>query len=121
MAKTGKRILAVVLLILTVLLVGCLVFTSNRLADYPKDIEEYKRATFIGKDGTMVAFTDNGAWYNANKNEVILLEITGYEEGVITMTKNNENYRFVAIDEQTIYDENTKRLLTRRGNDDDFT
>ena len=121
MAKTGKRILAVVLLILTVLLVGCLVFTGNRLADCPKDIEEYKRATFIGKDGTMVAFTDNGAWYSANENEVILLEITGYEEGVITMKKNNMAYRFVAIDEQTIYDENTKRLLTRRGNDDDFT
>ncbi len=121
MKKTGKRILAVLLLILTVLLVGCLVFTGNRLVGYPKDIEEYNRATFIGKDGTMVAFTENGAWYSANKNEVILLEITGYEEGVITMTKNENQYRFVAIDEQTIYDENTKRLLTRRGNDDDFT
>ena len=121
MAKTGKRILAVVLLILTVLLVGCLVFTGNRLADYPKDIEEYKRATFVGKDGTMVAFTENGAWYSADENEVILLEITGYEEGVITMKKNDTTYRFVAIDDKTIYDENTKRLLTRRGNDDDFT
>ena len=121
MAKTGKRILAVVLLILTVLLVGCLVFTGNRLADCPKDIEEYKRATFIGKDGTMVAFTENGAWYSMGENEVILLEITGFEEGVITMTKNQNQYRFVAIDEQTIYDESTKQFLTRRGNDDAFT
>ena len=121
MKKTGKRILAVLLLILTVLLVGCLVFTGNRLAGYPKDIKEYKRATFIGKDGTMVAFTENGAWYNAGENEVILLEITGFEEGVIAMMKNNEKYRFVAIDEQTIYDENAKEFLTRRGNDDDFT
>ena len=121
MKKTGKRILAVLLLILTVLLVGCLVFTGNRLADCPKDIEEYKRATFIGKDGTMVVFTENGAWYNANENEVILLEFTDYSEGVITMTKNENQYRFIAIDEQTIYDENTKRLLTRRVTDDDFT
>lgn len=121
MAKTGKRILAVALLILAVLIVGCLVFTGNRLADYPKDIEEYKRATFIGKDGTMVAFTENGAWYSANGNEVILLEIVSYEEGVITMKKNGTAYRFVAIDTQTIYDETSKRILTRRGNDDDFT
>ena len=121
MKKTGKRMLAVLLLILTVLLVGCLVFTGNRLASYPQDIEEYKRATFIGKDGTMVAFTENGAWYNAGENEVILLEIMGFEEGVIMMKKNDTSYRFVAIDEQTIYDENAKEFLTRRGNDDDFT
>ena len=121
MAKTGKRILAVVLLILTVLLVGCLVFTGNRLANYPKDIEEYKRATFIGKDGTMVSFTDDGGWYNAGRSEVILLEITSYEEGVITMVKNSQTYRFVAIDDKTIYDESTKQFLKRRVTDDDFT
>ena len=121
MKKTGKRILAVALLILTVLLVGCLVFTGSRLANYPKDIGEYKRATFIGKDGTMVAFTENGAWYSVGENEVILLEITDYSEGVITMKKKDTTYRFVAIDKQTIYDETTKSLLTRRGNDDDFT
>jgi hypothetical protein len=122
MKKTGKRMLAVLLLILTVLLVGCLVFTGNRLASYPQDIEEYKRATFIGKDGTMVAFTENGAWYGVGENEVIFLEITGNEEGVITMMKNNEKYRFVAIDEQTIYAEKTKEFLTRRVSiDDDFT
>ena len=121
MTKTGKRILAVLLLILTVLLVGCLVFTGNRLAGYPKDIEEYNRATFIGKGGTMVAFAENGAWYSASENEVILLEITGYEEGVITMKKNDMVYRFVGIDEKTIYDESTKQMLTRRGNDDEFT
>ena len=113
MTKTSKRILAVALLILTVLLVGCLVFTGNRLTDCPKNIEEYKRATFIGKDGTMVAFTEAEAWYGTGE-EVILLDIIRYEEGVITMAKSDKQYRFVAIDDETIYDENTKRLLTRR-------
>ncbi len=121
MAKTGKRILAIVLLILTVLLVGCLIFTGNRLANHPDDLDCYKRVTFIGKDNTMVAFTDDGAWYGTGENEVILLEITDYSEGVITMRKNDTSYRFVAIDEKTIYDENTKQLLTRRTTDDDFT
>lgn len=121
MAKTGKRILAVVILILTVLLVGCLIFTGNRLANYPEDLEGYKRVTFVGKDNTMVAFTDNGAWYGTGENEVILLEITDYSEGVITMKKNDTIYRFVAIDEKTIYDENSKQLLTRRVSDNEFT
>ena len=114
MAKTGKRILAVVLLILTVLLVGCLVFTGNRLASFPEDLDGYKRVVFEGKDNTMVAFTDDGAWYGTGEDEVILLEITDYTEGVITMKKNETVYRFVAIDENTIYDENSKNLLTRR-------
>ena len=114
MAKTGKRILAVVLLILKVLLVGCLVFTGNRLANYPENLDGYKRVVFEGKDNTMVAFTDDGAWYGTGENEVILLEITDYTEGVITMKKNETVYRFVAIDENTIYDENSKNLLTRR-------
>ena len=81
MAKTGKRILAVVLLILTVLLVGCLVFTGNRLADYPEDLDGYKRGIFEGKDDTMVAFTDNGAWYGAGEEEIILLDFVSYEGG----------------------------------------
>ena len=114
MAKTGKRILAVVILILTVLLVGCLVFTGNRLANYPENLDGYKRVVFEGKDNTMVAFTDDGAWYGTGENEVILMEITDYTEGVITMKKNETVNRFVVIDENTIYDENSKHLLTRR-------
>ena len=121
MAKTGKRILAVVILILVVLLVGWLLFTGNRLADYPESLDEYKRATFIGNDNTIVAFTDDGAWYGTEDEEVILLEITDYTEGVITMEKNELTFRFVVIDDKTIYDENTKQFLTRRANEDEFT
>ena len=121
MTKTVKRVLAITLLVLAVLLVGCLIFTGNRLADYPKDFEDYKSVVYEGKDGTMVAFTENGAWYSVGENEMILLEITDYSEGVVTMEKKDTTYRFVTIDKQTIYDETTKSLLTRRGNDDDFT
>lgn len=120
MAKTGKRILAVVLLILSVLLVGCLIFTGNRLASYPENLDGYKRVVFEGKDDTMVAFTEDGAWYGTSE-KVLLLEIISYEEGVITMAKNEDHYIFVAIDCNTIYDENSKQLLTRRAIDDDFT
>lgn len=121
MAKTGKRILAVVILILVLLLVGWLFYTGNRLAKYPDSLDGYKRVVFEGKDSTIVAFTDDGAWYGTEDEEVILLEITDYKEGVITMSKNGEIYRFVAIDDEMIYDENSKQFLTRRVSDDEFT
>lgn len=121
MAKTGKRILAVVLLVLTVLVVGCLLYTGNRLTGYPSDLKIYDGEIFEGKDDTIVAFKTNGTWYKADNNEVILLEITDYSDGVITMQKNDTVYRFVVVDENTIYDETTKSLLTRRTDYAEFT
>lgn len=121
MNRKIKQILAVMILFIGFLLIGCLVFTGNRLADYPEDLEDYKRVTFVGKDNTMVAFTDDGAWYGTGEDEVILLEITDYSEGVITMRKNDTVYRFIAIDESMIYEEGTKQLLTRRISDNEFT
>ena len=115
MAKTGKRILAVVILILTVLLVGYLVFTGSRLANYPENIDGYKRVVFEGNDNTMVAFTDENVWYGTGDVPLVLLEICEYKEGVISMERDEQIYEFVAIDEKTIYDVQTKELLIRRG------
>ena len=115
MTKTGKRILAVVLLLLTVLLVGCLIFTSNRLANYPKEFKDYKSVVFESKDGTMVAFTENGAMYDTEENTIIMLEFTDYAEGVITMEKQGTIYTFVAVGKDMLYDGNTNQILIRRG------
>ena len=121
MTKTGKRILAVIILILTVLLVGCLLYTGNRLANYPNTFNVYKRAIYDGKDDTMVVFTDDGAWYGTKNSEVILLEFVDYSDGVITMKKNDKIYRFVAVETDTLYDETSKNFLTRRVSNDEFT
>lgn len=115
MTKTVKRILAVVLLLLVVLLVGCLVFTGNRLADYPEDFKDYKSVVFESEDGTMVAFTENGALYDTEKNTIIMLEFRDYAEGVITMEKQDVVYTFVAVGKDMLYDTHTKQILTRRG------
>ena len=115
MTKMGKRILAVILLLLLVMLVGCLLFTGNRLADYPKEFKDYKSVVYEGKDGTMVAFTESGALYDTVDNAVIIIEFTGYSEGVIAMQKQNTVYIFVAVEKDMLYDENTKQILTRRG------
>ncbi len=115
MTKRVKRIIAVVLLIVTVLLIGYSCHTGSRLASYPDTLDGYKRYLFRSKDGTMVAFTDENVWYGTGKEPMILLEINEYKEGVISMKREEQNYEFVAIDEKTIYDTQTKELLIRRG------
>ena len=115
MTKRVRRILAVVLLTVTVLLVGYSCYTGSRLANSPDDLEGYKRYVFRSKDGTMVAFTEENVWYSSGKESVVLLEIIEYKEGVITMKREEQNYEFMAIDEMTIYDCQSGELLIRRG------
>ena len=115
MTKTGKRIIAVSILLLTVLLVGCLLFTGNQLADVPKDFKEYKSILFEGKDGTMVAFTEENAQYDTVENDMIVLDLKEYADGVITMEKQDKTYVFVVIGKDMLYDVNTNQILTRRG------
>ena len=115
MTKRVGRIIAVILLILTVLLIGYSCHTGNRLAKSPDSLDGYKRYIFRAKDGTMVAFTDKNVWYGTGDVPLILLEIKDYKEGVISMEREEQIYEFVAIDGKTIYDTQTKELLLRRG------
>lgn len=115
MTKTGKRILAVSIVCFMVLWIGYLVFTGNHISSFTKDFAEYKSVVYEGKDGTMVAFTENGALYDTVENAVIMLEFTGYTEGVITMEKKNDVYTFVVVGKDMLYDAHTKQILTRRG------
>ena len=115
MTKGIKRIIAVVLLIVVVLLIGYSCHTGSRLAEYPDNLDGYKRYVFKAKEGAMVAFTDNNVWYGMGDEPLVLLKIIKYEEGVISMERNEQIYEFVAIDEKTIYDMQTKELLIRRG------
>lgn len=114
MTKVIKRIIAVVLLIVTVLLIGYSCHT-NRLANYPDTLDGYKRYIFRAKGGTMVAFTEESVWYGTGDEPMVLLEINEYKEGVISMEREERVYEFIAIDEVTIFDCQTKELLIRRG------
>ena len=110
-----KRMLSVVLLFVMVLLIGYSCYTGNRLSGYPEDLDGYKSCVFKAKDGTTVAFTDEKAWYGVGDEPMILLEITEYKDGVISMKREKKVYAFVAIDKETIYDCQTDKLLIRRG------
>ena len=115
MTKKGKRILAVSIVFFTILVIGYLVFTDNHMSSFTKDFTEYKSTVYEGKDGTMGAFTENGAMYDTAESTVIMLEFTEYAEGVITMEKKDAVYTFVVVGKDMLYDAHTKQILTRRG------
>ena len=115
MTKTGKRILAVSIVFFMVLWIGYFVFTGNHMSSFTKDFADYKSVVYEGKDGTMVAFTENGALYDTTENHVIMVEFKDYSEGVITMQKQGTVYKFVVVGRDMLYDENTSQILTRRG------
>ena len=115
MIKAMRRIIAVVLLIAVVWIVGYSCYTGSRLTNYPDKLDDYKGSTFEAKDGTMVAFIDENVWYGVSEEPLILLEISEYKEGVITMQREEAVYTFVAIDKDTIYDCQTKMVLVRAG------
>ena len=115
MKKGVKRMLVIVLLILAVLLIGYSCHTGSRLTNVPESLDDYKRYIFRAKDGTMVAFTDDNVWYGVGEEPMVLLEIKEYKGGVISMAREGEIYEFIAIDEITIYDAQTEKLLIRRG------
>ena len=115
MTKTGKRILAVSIVFFMALWIGYLVFTGNHMSSFTKDFADYKSVVYEGKDGTMVAFTENGAMYDTVENTIIMLEFTEYAEGVITMGKQEVIYTFVAVGKDMLYDAHTKQILMRRG------
>ena len=115
MTKTVKRIIAVVLLLVTVLLIGYSCYTANRLASYPDTLDGYKNMVFRANDGTMVAFTGENIWYAEQGEDMVLLITESYEEGVITLKYGEETLQFVAIDENTLYNPLEKEFLTKRG------
>ena len=115
MTKTVKRIIAVVLLLVTVLLIGYSCYTANRLASYPDTLDGYKNMVFRANDGTMVAFTGENIWYAEQGEDMVLLVTESYEEGVIALKYGEETLQFVAIDEDTLYCPASEQFLRKRG------
>ncbi|MBQ7879420.1 MAG: hypothetical protein IJ317_02100 [Clostridia bacterium] len=110
-----KRIVAVALLCVLGLLVGYSCYTGSRLTGYPKTLDGYKNTRFYGNDGTMVAFTDEYVWYERAEQGVFLLTLESYEQGVMLLKREGVEYRFTAIDGETLYDEQTKEFLIKGG------
>ena len=108
-----KRIIAVVILFLVVLLVGYSCYTGSRLTSYPKELDGYQNTIFQAKDGTMLAFTDGYAWYQSEEQQIILLQIIEYDQGVILMQREDKEFYFTAIDTESVYDEQTQKFLTK--------
>ena len=112
--KTIKRIIAVVLLIVTVLLVCYMCKTCSRLKGIDNTIEDYKNTAFYTEDGkiTLVILEDYSANYNVEGNEIVLT-FKEYKDGVLDFFTEENAYSFVALNDGSLFDANTKEILIR--------
>ena len=112
--KTIKRIIAVVLLIVTVLLVCYMCKTCSRLKGIDNTIEDYKNTAFYTEDGkiTLVILEDYSANYNVDGNEIVLT-FKEYKDGVLDFFTEENAYSFVALNDGSLFDANTKEILIR--------
>ena len=110
--KTIKRIIAVVLLIVTVLLVCYMCKTCSRLKGIDNTIEDYKNTAFYTEDGkiTLVILEDYSANYNVEGNEIVLT-FKEYKDGVLDFYTEENAYSFVALNDGSLFDVNTKVYL----------
>ena len=112
--KTIKRIIAVVLLIVTVLLVCYMCKTCSRLKGIDNTIEDYKNTAFYTEDGkiTLVILEDYSANYNVDGNEIVLT-FKEYKDGVLDFYTEENAYAFVALNDGSLFDASTKEILIR--------
>ena len=112
--KTIKRIIAVVLLIVTVLLVCYMCKTCSRLKGIDNTIEDYKNTAFYTEDGkiTLVILEDYSANYNVEGNEIVIT-FKEYKDGVLDFYTEEDAYSFVALNDGSLFDANTKEILIR--------
>ena len=112
--KTIKRIIAVVLLIVTVLLVCYMCKTCSRLKGIDNTIEDYKNTAFYTEDGkiTLVILEDYSANYNVDGNEIVLT-FKEYKDGVLDFYTEENAYSFVVLNDGSLFDASTKEILIR--------
>lgn len=111
--KKAKRIIAFALLIGIAFVLAYFVFTGKRFGRYPENAEALQGKVYVNED-VVLSFYDTGLWYETKEN-VLLLEIKEYADGVLSAERNGEDYRFTVIDADAVYDWQINKILIRRG------
>jgi hypothetical protein len=108
-----KKILALLLLFLLVVVLCYGIFTGKRITNYSKELNELDGKTFANSE-TGLSFLGSGIWYQTGE-DILLLQIKDYTSGVITMERENEEFVFTIIDGNTIFDGQENKFLVKRG------
>lgn len=112
--KTIKRIIAVVLLIVTVLLACYMCKTCSRLKDTDNNLENYQNASFYTKDVgiSLTILEDYSAKYLCDGTETSLT-FKDFSDGVLEYISEDKAYSFVVVDSNELFDVTSKNLLKR--------
>ena len=116
--KTIKRILAVALLIITITAVGYLVYTGGRFSFNGDNYQGLIGNTYTNKENNVVVyFNEENSIEYRTENGTFTLQQSELKDEVIICQDEEEQYRFVIISEQVLYDVNTKQVLWRTNNE----
>lgn len=112
--KTIKRIIAIVLLIVTVLLACYMCKTCGRLKDTDNTLENYQNTSFYTENAkiTLTILKDYSAKYLYYDSE-ISLTFKDFSDGVLEFISEEKAYSFVVIDNDKLFDISSKKLLKR--------
>lgn len=114
MNKTLKRILAVIILIISLMLVGYSYSTFSRLSSYPT---EYGclQTTYYSNENVVLKFqVDQYLVYIVN-DSAKMIRMTDYEDGIVYCTDGVEEYRFEVCGDGIIYDVQQKVFIYEGG------
>lgn len=112
--KTIKRIIAIVLLIVTVLLACYMCKTCSRLKDTDNMLEDYQNTSFYTEDAeiNLTILEDYSAKYLCDGSEIDLT-FNDFSDGVLEFISEERAYSFVVVDNDELFDVASKNLLKR--------
>ena len=105
--KKLKRIIAVIILLVFILLIGYFVNTCKR-------VEPSKKQDYVGceyysgvSENYLYIVNQDKVYYNGIKMELV----TDYEDVLIVKSQKGNEYRFVIMDNEKLFDLTTKEVL----------
>ena len=112
--KILRRILAVFFLIIILVGVGYLVYSSSRFSFQESDFQEYIGAKYVSenKEIFVIFLSEEKVIYKTDSKSK-KADIIGIENKTVRCVINEEEYRFFIVNKDTVYDVQNKTFLWR--------
>ena len=114
MIKILRRVFALIFMLLTVFVVCYTVRTFNMIKDHSIPYESLQKSVYKSKNGYILILSGENVWYITEENSYTCV-LESYESGNLKIQEDNNAYSFKVIDEETVYDMQTKEFMYRGG------
>ena len=114
MIRVLRRVLALVLVLLVVFAVCYIIRTCKVIKGSNVSYESLQKSVYKSKNGNILIFSDENIWYVTEETSCICI-LESYENGTLIIQKDKRSYSFRVIDEETVYDMQSKEFMYRGG------